>query len=63
MSNEAKHCSDLTIGVYNDVVEYVIHIVEREWGNIKASSKYQSGRTIYVEHLIHKTSKSPNPKY
>lgn len=63
MSNEAKHCSDLTIGVYNDVVEYVIHIVEREWDNIKASSKYQSGRTIYVEHLIHKTSKSPNPKY
>lgn len=52
---------DETINIYRDAVTYITEVVNNEWSNIK-DLKAKEKKT-YVEKLIHKTKKNPNPVY
>lgn len=52
---------DATINVYRDAITYIIEIVNNEWSNIENLTN--KDKNNYIEKLIHKTKKNPNPAY
>ena len=52
---------DATINVYRDAITYIIEIVNNEWKNIESLTS--KDKNNYIEKLIHKTKKNPNPIY
>lgn len=51
-----------TLGIYRSVCGFLGNIIEAEWEDI-SSFGTQKEQLTYVEHLIHRTKKNPEPKY
>ncbi len=63
-SVKIKHYNDIfreTVSIYRKAVDFLIDVCIREWGDISMLKSKQ--RYNHTEHLVHKTSKNPEPLY
>lgn len=56
-----SHIFDETIRIYNDVLSFIVEVIDTEINNVTAYST--KDMTTIVEKLIHQTTQNPNPKY
>ena len=58
----SRHC-DMTIRIYNQIIAYLLKIIQNEWDVIKDYGTHPNEKKTFVEKLIHKTRQNHDPKY